>query len=107
MRTSNLANQAIRQSEVGHLWEEVITNGTGTLEIAKYSTFRVRCATGPITVTIDGVLAATMTTGEIMLFNVGGGAGTDAANLVPSVTVQIAGAGTAYVQVARNVDRKP
>jgi hypothetical protein len=103
MRTSNLANQAVRQSEVGHVWEEVITNGSGTIEVPKYSTFRVRAA-GAVTVTIDGVLAATMTSGEILLFNAGGGAGTPAADLVPTVTVVITG--TAFVQVARNNDRR-
>lgn len=104
MRTSNLANQSIRQSESGHVWEEVITNGAGTIEVLKYSTFRVRAAAA-VTVTIDGVLAATMVSGEILVFNVGGGAGTDAANLVPSVPVVITG--TSFVQVARMTDRKP
>lgn len=104
MRTSNLANQAIRQAEVGHVWEEVLTNAAGTIEVLKYATFRVR-ATAAVTVTIDGVLAATMTSGEILLFNAGNGEGTDSANFVPSVTVAITGA--SYVQVARSNDRKP
>jgi hypothetical protein len=104
MRTSNLANQAVRQAEVGHVWEEVTTNGSGTIEVLKYSTFRVRAAAA-VTVSIDGILAATMVAGEILVFNAGGGAGTDAANLVPSVPVVITG--TAFVQVARSTDRKP
>ena len=104
MRTSNLANQALRQSEVGHVWEEVITNSNGTIEVLKYSTLRVRAAAA-VTVTVDGVLAATMTNGEILLFNVGNGAGSASSDFVPSVTVVVTG--TAFVQVARSSDRRP
>lgn len=102
MRTSNLANQAVRQAEVGHVWVEQLTNSSGTLEILKYATFRVRAA-ATVTVTIDGVLAATMASGEIMLFNAGSGANDAAANLVPTVTVVISG--NCYLQVARDKDR--
>jgi hypothetical protein len=105
MRTSNLANQSLRVSETGHVWEEKLSGQQGTLEINKRATFRVR-ALGATTVTIDGVLAATMSTGEIMLFNTGSGANDDAANFVPTVTVVIGGA-NAFVQVARDFDRKP
>jgi hypothetical protein len=105
MRTSNLANQALRHSEVGHVWQELLTNAQGALEIPKYATFRVR-ATGATTVTIDSSLAMTMVSGEIALFNAGNGDGTDSGNLVPTVTVVIAGA-NAFVQVARDKDRKP
>lgn len=104
MRTSNLANQAVRQSEVGHVWEEVLTNSGGTIEVLKYSTFRVRAAAA-VTVKIDDVLAATMAAGEILLFNAGNGEGTDTANFVPSVTITITG--SSYVQVARSNDRRP
>jgi hypothetical protein len=102
MRTSNLANQATRQSDVGHVWVEKITNSSGTLELQKYSTFRVRAA-GASTVTIDGVLAATMVSGEIIIFNTGSGSNDAAGNAVPTVTVVITG--TTYVQVARDKDR--
>ena len=102
MRTSNLANQAVRQSEVGHVWEEVMSSSSGTREVAKYATFRVR-ATAATTVTIDGVLAATMAANEILLFNAGSGVNDAAGNLVPTVTITIAG--TAFMQVARDVDR--
>lgn len=102
MRTSNLANQATRQSEVGHVWVELITNSSGTLELPKYSTFRVRAAASS-TVTIDGVLAATMTSGEILLFNCGSGVNDAAGNIVPTVTVTITG--TVYLQSARDKDR--
>lgn len=103
MRTSNLANQALRHSEVGHVWEEKLSGAAGTLELPKYTTFRVRAAAGG-TVTIDGVLAATMISGEILLFNTGGGSNDAAGNAVPTVTVAITGA--QFVQVARDQDRK-
>lgn len=102
MRTSNLANQALRHSEVGHVWEEQLTAATGTIEVPKYATFRVRAGAGT-TVTIDGVLAMTMMLNEIAVFNAGSGDPTNPGG--PTVTVVIAGA-NAYVQVARDVDRK-
>lgn len=100
MRTANLASQSARQSDVGKVWEELITGATGTVEIPKFHTFRVR-ATGATTVTIDGVLAMTMSSTEIELFNSGAGDQTDTKN---TVTVVIGGA-NAYVQVAREKDR--
>lgn len=102
MRTSNLANQATRQSDVGHVWVELITNSSGTLELPKYSTFRVRASAGS-TVTIDGVLSATMISGEILLFNTGSGSNDAPGNAVPTVTVIVTG--TTCVQVARDKDR--
>lgn len=100
MKTSNLVSQTVRQSESGLTWEEKLTNNTGTLELPKASTFRVR-ATGATTVTIDGVLAATMSSGEIIIFNTGDGNPDDTK---PTVTV-IIGAVAAFVQVAREVKR--
>ena len=99
MRTSNIANQALRHSEVGHVWEEVLTNSGGTIEVPKYATFRVKAAAA-ITVTIDGVLAATMAANEIIIFNAGNGL----TDIVPSVTVVISG--LSYTQVARSTDRR-
>lgn len=100
MRTSNLANEAIRQSEVGMVWEEKISGGTGSIEVLPMASFRVR-ATGATTVTIDGVLAMTMTSGEIAVFCAGNGNPDDTK---PTVTITI-GAAAAYVQVARDKDR--
>lgn len=100
MKTSNLVTGAVRQSESGQCWEEKITNGTGSLELQKGSTFRVR-ATGATTVTIDGVLAATMSAGEIMVFNVGDGSPDDTKS---TITVVI-GAIAAFVQIARELKR--
>lgn len=100
MKTANLISETLRHSESGLTWEEKITNTTGTLELAKASTFRVR-ATGATTVTIDGVLAATMAAGEIIIFNAGDGNPDDAKS---TVTVVI-GAIAAFVQVARETKR--
>lgn len=100
MRTSNLANEAIRQSEVGMVWEEKISGATGSIEVLPMASFRVR-ATGATTVTIDGVLAMTMTSGEIAVFCAGNGNPDDTK---PTVTITIAAA-AAYVQVARDKDR--
>lgn len=110
MRSANLANRAARTSESAHVWEERLTNAQGALEVEKFSTFRVR-ATGATTVTIDGVLAMTMVSGEIEWFNAGAGipdpnlnyAGNSDAK--ETVTVTIGGA-NAFVQVARNIDRQ-
>jgi hypothetical protein len=101
MRTSNLANQALRHAESGHVWEEKITNAQGSIEVTECATFRVR-ATGATTVTIDGVLAMTMMTGEIAILNAGTGSPDDAK---PTITITIAGA-AAFVQVARDNERK-
>ena len=101
MRTANLANEAIRQAEVGHVWEEKLSGAMGTLELAPMASFRVRGAAGT-TVTIDGVLAMTMAAGEIAILCAGNGNPDDTK---PTVTVVIAGA-AAFVQVARDIDRK-
>lgn len=91
MRTNNLANGAARHFEVGGVYVEVLTNAIGTFELVPFQTFRVR-ATGATTVTIEGTLAATMTSGEIMVFNAG-----DNQTGTSVVTVTIAGA-NAFVQ---------
>ena len=101
MKTSNLVTEALRQSESGQCWEEKITNNTGTLEVLKCATLRVR-ATGATTVTVDGVLAATMSAGEILILNVGDGNPDDTK---ATVTVVI-GAVAAFVQVARELKRQ-
>lgn len=101
MKTGNLVTQTIRQSETGLTWEEKITNNTGSLELPKQTAFRVR-ATGATTVTIDGVLAMTMSDGEIAIFNTGDGNPDDKK---VTVTVAIAAA-PAYVQVSRETYRQ-
>ena len=101
MKTSNLASANLNTAESGLVWEEKLTGAQGTIEVVEYTTFRVR-ATGATTVTIDGVLAMTMVSGEIAIFNSGRG---DPDDTKPTISIVIAGA-NAFVQVARNTDRK-
>ena len=109
MRSANLANEATRMSEVGHVWEEKLTNATGTIQVCRFATFRVRASAGT-TVTIGGVLAMTMAAGEIAIFNAGyGDPSVDAAlgsagSVTITVPIVIAGA-AAFVQVARDSKR--
>jgi hypothetical protein len=102
MRTANLANQALRESEVGQVWEEKLSGATGTLLLKPYRTFRVRGGAGT-TVTIDGCLAMTMAAGEIAVFNAGSGtpgsAPADSNATVVSVVIAVA---AAWVQVGRD-----
>lgn len=95
MKVANNPSQSQRFSDSGFVWEEKLAI-IGTIEVPAYSTIRVR-ATGATTVTIAGVLAATMTANEIMIFNVGVGDKTDAKATV-TVTTAVA---NAYVQVAK------
>lgn len=97
MQTANLAARTIRQSESGLVWTEVLSGTTGTILLQQYQTFRVR-ATGATTVTIEGTLAATLSAGEIMIFNAGNSV-TDPKTV--SVVIGVAGA---FVQTARAVD---
>ena len=101
MKTANIAAEVLRHSESGLVWEEKISGATGSIEVLPMATFRVR-ATGATTVTIDGVLAMTMSAGEIAYFCAGNGNPDDAK---ATVTVAIAVA-SAYVQVARDSDRQ-
>jgi hypothetical protein len=117
MRSANLGNQALRHSESGQVWEEVLTNAQGTFTVQPFQTFRVR-ATGATTVTIDGTLSMTMSAGEIEKFNAGSGlpSGNPNFNYPPgqlppqrlgnSCTIIIAGA-AAFVQVARDNTKQP
>ncbi len=99
MKTVNMPSGAQRNTDVGLVWVEVITNNTGTIYVPLQGTVRVR-ATGATTVTIDGVLAMTMSSGEIERFNVGTGAEDGKA----VVTVVIGGA-AAFVQVAKENEK--
>jgi hypothetical protein len=106
MKTSNLANEALREADVGHVWEEKLSGAAGTLNLQPYQTFRVRAAAGG-TVTIDGVLAATMIAGEILVFNAGAGQPTSVNQTTKQASqcvVVITGA--QFVQVARDSTRK-
>ena len=101
MQAANNASRALRTADASFVWEEQLSGAQGTVEVEPCSTIRVR-ATGATTVTIDGILAATMSSGEIMIFNAGEGDPTDSKATV-SVVI---GAANAFVQVARNYDRK-
>lgn len=111
MKTSNLASETLRHSESGLVWEEKLSGSAGTLQLMPYQTFRVRAAAAG-TVTIDGVLAATMVSGEILIFNAGSGQPTQTDPTTTGVvtkqavvaTVVITGA--QFVQVARDSTRK-
>lgn len=99
---THIYNQPARtqkNSDFGHVWEEKISDALGSIEVPKYAAVRVR-ATGASTVTIAGTLAATMLSGEVMIFNSGIGNTTDTKKTV-TVTIAVA---KAYVQVARTVE---
>lgn len=100
MKTSNVVSENLRQAETGLMWEEKLSGAAGTLNLTKQTTFRVR-ATAAVTVTIDGVLAMTMTTGEIAIFNTGTGSQPD----TRAPTIAVVFTGTAFVQVARETNR--
>jgi hypothetical protein len=102
MKTANNISETLRHSESGLCWEEKISNTTGTILVPKNETFRVRCVTTGTTVTIAGVLAATMLAGEILIFNSGDG---DPDSTSALVSVVIA-AQAAFVQVARSQKRQ-
>lgn len=111
MKTSNLANEAIRQSDVGMVWEERLSGAAGTLQLMPFQSFRVRAAAAG-TVTIDGVLAATMVSGEILVFNAGGGQPVLSDPLTTGVVLRqapvvvVAITGAQFVQVARDSTRR-
>ncbi len=102
MNIYNESARVERNAEFGHVWVEVASGAALTMEIPRYSAVRVRAAAA-VTVSMDGILAATMINGEILIFNSGrgdvGATGTDS-----KVTVTLAVTGTAYVQIARNQD---
>lgn len=111
MKTSNLATEALRVAEHGQVWEEQLSGASGTLTLRPYHAFRVRAA-GAVTVTIDGFLAATMISGEIIIFNSGSGLPsltdptTTAVVLKQAVSSTIIITGIAFVQVAKETTRK-
>ncbi len=101
MKTSMIQSENLRQAETGLPWVEMLSGATGTLHLPEATTFRVR-ATGATTVTIDGLLAMTMSAGEIVIFNAGHGSPDDT---TPYIAVVIAGA-SAFVQVAADANRQ-
>ena len=98
MKSTNLPSGALRHAEVGLVWKEVITNGQGDFLAPMQGSIRVR-ATGATTVTIGGMLAMTMSTGEIAILNVGTGPTDNRSD----VLVEIGGA-NAFVQLAKEIE---
>jgi len=96
MQTSNHATGAVRQSETGQRWIELQTATNGTLEVHPRTTFRI-AATAVATVTIGGILAATMAADEVIIFNAGPGDKSDGKQTVTVVTT-----GTVNLQVAED-----
>lgn len=95
MRAANLPSEAQRSSIVGLTYVEVLSGASGTFEAPRGTAIRVRAAAG-LTVTIEGVLAATMISGEIIIFNSG-----DPMPGTGKNTCTFAVSGNAYVQVGR------
>ena len=99
MKSVNVPSGALRQVDVGLVWQEIY-NGSGgaTFNAPWQSTIRVS-AGADVTVTLDGVLAMTLRSGEVEYFNTGSGN-------VPSqrYVVVVIGAGNARVQVAQESD---
>lgn len=93
------------------VWEEKLSGAAGTLQLMPYQSFRVRAAAAG-SVTIDGVLAATMVSGEILVFNAGPGLPvktdptTTGVVVKQAVTVTVVIAGAQFVQVARDAGRR-
>jgi len=96
---NNLPARTQRFSESSQVWVEVFSGATGSIEVQKYSTVRVR-ATGATTVSFDGVLSATLSAGEIMYLNAGNGSTVDTKK---TVTLTIGAVG-AFVQIGKLVE---
>ncbi len=100
MKPVNLPSGAQRNAEVGLVWREV-HNGAGAFSIELPFQYTLRVSAGAnVTVTIDGVLAMTLRTGEVERFNTGAGLSGDGKSLV-TVTI---GAGDSRVQIAEEKD---
>lgn len=100
MQTYSIPARVNRNSEHGLVWVEQLSGAMGTIEVPKYSAIRIR-ALGATTVALDGTLACTMMTNEIIIVNAGSGNNSDKKR---TVTITIAGA-AAYVQVGSEVER--
>ena len=100
MRSANLATGAERNTEVGMVWRELYSGAAGfTFKVLPQQTFRVSAA-ADVTVTMDGVLAMTMRSGEVERFCAGSGAAGDGKTPIEIVI----GAGDARIQISEIVD---
>lgn len=101
MKTANLPAGSIRQSNVGLVWKQLFSGAGGyTDQGPVQGTIRVSSGAASLSVTIGGVLAATLRNGEVEYFNLGRGAVGDG-----RVPVEfIIGAGDARVSIALETD---
>lgn len=98
MRASNQLSAAQRTSEVGLVWKEVNSGGGASqLEVPRHTAIRVR-ATAGTTISLDGVLAVTMISGEILLLNSGIGKSYGENGDLKN-TVTLAWSGTCFIQL--------
>ena len=100
MQIYNAPARVQREADFGHVWMEVITNGTTAgMEIPRYAAVRVRAVAGG-SVSFDGVLAATMIAGEILIFNAGIGQVAVGGASQNKKTVTLVVTGSSCVQVS-------
>ena len=104
MQNYNESARVERNSDFGHVWMEISSGASITAEVPRFSAIRVRAA-GAVTVTFDGILAATMISGEILIFNSGRGQVAPGAPSASKKTVTMVVTGTAFVQQAANTER--
>jgi hypothetical protein len=98
MRASNILSGAQRTSEVSLVWKEINSGGgANQIEVPRHTAIRVR-ATAGTAISLDGVLAATMISGEIMIFNSGLGK-TYGEMGDPKNTVTLAWTGACFIQL--------
>jgi hypothetical protein len=99
MKAVNLPTGAQRNLNSGYVFREVY-NGSGgfTTELPFQHTVRVSAGAN-VTVSMDGVLCATLRTGEVEYFNTGAGRTDDR-----STVTLVIGAGDARVQIGEEKD---
>lgn len=101
MKAVNLPAGSQRNSDVGLVWRQVFSGAGGfTFNGPVQGTIRVSSGAAALTVTIGGVLAATLRTGEVEYFNLGSGLSGD----MKTPVVVIIGAGDARVSLAEELD---
>ena len=100
MQTYNDPARVLRETDFGHVWMEVLQNAATTgIEVSRYTAVRVR-AVAACVVSFDGVTAASLAAGEILIFNSGRGLVGPGQPSATKKTVTLAVTAAAYVQVA-------
>jgi hypothetical protein len=87
-----------RTSDVGLVYNEVLSNAAGTIEVPKYNAIRIRAVAGG-TVTVDGKLTCTLIANEIIVINVGRGNPADSKE-----TVTVVFSAAVYAQVGIEIE---